>query len=201
MFFFRPTVNGNCSCALALCGELGVGEAPVTLVIRQAHQPVGYHLVFSIALGRVAVTSLADAKGQTRDLDRHAAFVAPNGARVQVPKCDDDEELNAIAWSRPTSGTSIDAKLMRDGGSLTLSMSGEGILHRQPSQSYPWRFRQFHCHRSVENGIASRPFLLCRYHNRTPLWRRPNTDPRGCCVILGLLGGSSCTHTTSALER
>ncbi|MYN28914.1 hypothetical protein [Duganella levis] len=55
-----------------------------------------------------------------------AILLAPNGARVQVPKCDDDEELNAIAWSRPTSGTSIDAKLMRDGGSLTLSMSGEG---------------------------------------------------------------------------
>ncbi|KRB98174.1 hypothetical protein ASE26_24980 [Duganella sp. Root198D2] len=48
-------------------------EAPVALVVRQANQPIGYGLIFSIELGLITVASLADAEGHTGTLDSHAA--------------------------------------------------------------------------------------------------------------------------------
>ena len=45
-------------------------KAPVALVVRQPHQPVGNEDVFRVQLGLVAITGLADAECLTRQLDR-----------------------------------------------------------------------------------------------------------------------------------
>lgn len=57
---------------------------------------------------------------------RDAIMLVPDGARVQVPKCDADEALSAIAWRRPEQGYKGGASLKLDGDAVVVSVPHNG---------------------------------------------------------------------------